>query len=43
MLACYPNEIVHEVNAMGSPAEVLQHVLEVIVPIQNEHFRNPLS
>jgi adenylate kinase len=43
VLACYPNEIVHEVNAMGSPAEVLQHVLEVIVAIQNEHFRNPLS
>ena len=43
VLACYPNEIIYEVNAMGSPAEVLQHVLEVIVPIQNEHFRNPLS
>jgi len=43
VLACYPIEIFHEVNAMGSPAEVLQHVLEVIVPIQNEHFRNPLS
>jgi adenylate kinase len=43
VLACYPNEIIYEVNAMGSPAEVLQHVLQVIVPIQNEHFRNPLS
>jgi len=43
VLACYPEGIVHEVNAMGSPAEVLQHALEVIVPIQNEHFRNPLS
>ncbi|MFN9078889.1 MAG: adenylate kinase family protein [bacterium] len=43
VLACYPSEIVHEVNAMGSPAEVLQHVLEVIVPIQTEHGRHPLS
>ena len=43
VLDYYPRSIVREVNAMGSPAEVLQHVLEVIVPIQNEHFRNPLS
>ena len=43
MLDFYPKSIVRSVNAMGSPAEVLQHVLEVIVPIQNEHFRNPLG
>jgi adenylate kinase len=43
VLDFYPSPIVREVNAMGSPAEVLQHVLEVVVPIQNEHFRNPLS
>jgi adenylate kinase len=43
VLDFYPKSIVREVNAMGSPAEVLQHVLEVVVPIQNEHFRNPLS
>jgi adenylate kinase len=43
VLDFYPSSIVREVNAMGSPAEVLQHVLDVVVPIQNEHFRNPLS
>jgi hypothetical protein len=43
VLDFYPKSIVREVNAMGSPSEVLQHVLEVVVPIQNEHFRNPLS
>jgi adenylate kinase len=39
----YPKSIVREVDAMGSPAEVLQHVLETVVPIQNRHFNNPLS
>lgn len=43
VLACYPQSIISEVDAMGSPAEVLQHVLEVVVPVQNEHFRNPLG
>jgi len=39
----YPTNIVYEVGAMGSPAEVLQHVLEVLVPVQNAHFHNPLG
>lgn len=39
----YPKSIIREVDAMGSPAQVLQHVLEVVVPIQNRHFNNPLS
>ena len=43
VLAHYPSEIVTEVSAIGSPAEVLQHVLEAVVPVQNEHFRNPLG
>ena len=43
VLACYPQKIISEVDAMGSPAEVLQHVHEVVVPVQNEHFRNPLG
>lgn len=42
VLAHYDEEIVHEVDAMGSPAEVLQHILEVVVPVQNKHFHNPL-
>ena len=43
VLAHYPANIVNEVGAMGSPAEVLQHVLEVLVPVQNAHFHNPLG
>jgi adenylate kinase len=38
----YDPSIVAEIDAVGSPAEVLQHVLEVLVPIQNTHFHNPL-
>ncbi len=43
VLAHYPSEIVTEVSAIGSPAEVLQHVLEAVVPVQNQHFHNPLG
>jgi len=43
VLAYYPSPIVSEIEAVGAPAEVLQHVLEVLVPIQNAHFRNPLG
>lgn len=43
VLGFYPPEITCEVNSMGSPAEVLQHVLEVVVPVQNAHFLNPLA
>lgn len=43
VLAAYPKEIIREVDAMGSPASVLQHVLENVVPIQDKHFRNPLA
>lgn len=43
VLACYERSIISDVDAMGSPAEVLQHVLEVVVPVQNQHFRNPLG
>lgn len=43
VLAFYPAPIVSEIEAVGAPAEVLQHVLEVLVPIQNSHFRNPLG
>ena len=39
----YPSELVTEVSAMGSPAEVLEHVLEAVVPVQNTHFHNPLG
>ncbi len=43
VLACYPKELIVEVDAMGSPASVLQHVLEVVAPVQEAHFTNALS
>lgn len=43
VLAHYPSTLIREVDAMGSPASVLQHVLEVAVPVQDAHFRNPLG
>ncbi|MEO0716221.1 MAG: nucleoside monophosphate kinase [Planctomycetota bacterium] len=43
VLDCYPADIIHEVDAMGSPGAVLQHVLEEVVPIQEAHFHNALA
>lgn len=40
VLDYYPREIIKEVDAMGSPANVLQHILECVVPVQEEHFRS---
>jgi adenylate kinase len=39
----YAAALVAEVNGVGTPAEVLMHVLQVIVPIYNRHFANPLA
>lgn len=39
----YPASIIKTVDALGSPASVLQHVLERVVPIQDKHFRNVLE
>ncbi|MBI1371938.1 MAG: AAA family ATPase [Phycisphaera sp.] len=39
VLAYYPPEIVSEIDALQSPAEVLRQILDVVVPIQNEHFQ----
>ena len=43
VLDFYPSDIIREINALGSPASVLQHVLEETVPVQDAHFRNPLA
>ncbi len=43
VLEHYPAEIVKEVDAVGSPGAVLQHILEVVVPVQEEHFANQLD
>lgn len=43
VLEHYPRQIIHEVDAMGSPAKVLQHILTHVVPVQESHFRNVLG
>ena len=43
VLECYPKKIVAEVSAMGSPANVLEHILEQVVPVQETHFQNPIT
>jgi len=43
VLDFYSNDIISEVNAMGSPARVLQKILEVVVPVQEKHFTNPAT
>ncbi len=42
LLAEYPSEIVHRVDAIGSPATVLKRVLEAVTPIQEAAFSNAL-
>ena len=34
----YPQSIISTVDAIGSPAEVLQNILKIIIPVQNAHF-----
>lgn len=38
----YDSELIAEVNGVGTPAEVLMNILQVIVPIYNGRFGNPL-
>lgn len=39
----YPARLIAEVDAMGSPARVLEHILEKVVPVQESHFTNPVT
>lgn len=39
VLDCYSKDVIAEVDAMGSPASVLQKILAQIVPVQEVHFR----
>ncbi len=39
VLEYYPAEMIFEVDAMQSPAEVLRQILDVLIPVQNTHFR----
>lgn len=43
VLQVYPSNLIAEVNAQGSPARVLQHILEHVVPVQEAHFNNPVT
>ncbi|MBS0186757.1 MAG: nucleoside monophosphate kinase [Planctomycetes bacterium] len=43
VLEFYPKQLVTEVNAVGAPANVLCKVLEAVAPVQDKHFRNPLT
>jgi adenylate kinase len=42
VLDYYPSEIIRTVDAIGSPARVLEHVLEAVAPVQERHFQGPL-
>src|SRR5204862_457404 len=39
VLEYYPSKLVADVDAFGSPAEVLFNILKHVVPVQNAHFR----
>ncbi|MCA9293373.1 MAG: nucleoside monophosphate kinase [Phycisphaerales bacterium] len=43
VLAHYPERVIATVNAVGTPAEVLLAVLNVLAPVHTAHFANPLS
>lgn len=38
LLSCFPDDMIATIDANGSPAEVLQEVLNTVIPIQNAHF-----
>ena len=38
----YPQSIISTVDAIGSPAEVLQNILKIIIPVQNAHFAHAI-
>lgn len=43
ILDYYPDDIIAEVDAIGSPAAILQCILEKVVPVQEAHFTDPVS
>jgi adenylate kinase len=43
ILEYYPKEVIRTVDALGSPGRVLEHILKVVVPVQEAHFNNPVS
>jgi adenylate kinase len=43
VLSCYDRSLVAEINAVGTPVEVLLGILQAIVPVYNKHCGNPLE
>ncbi len=43
VLGYYDAGLIRDVDATGSPVEVLMHVLEAIVPVYRQRFGNPFS
>ncbi len=43
ILESYPSGLIAEVNAIGSPASILQFILERVVPVQEKHFTHPVA
>jgi len=43
VLDSYSKDVIAEVDAIGSPAKVFQQILAHVVPVQEEHFTNPIA
>ena len=43
MLDYYGAGVISEVDAIGSPARILESILENVVPFQESHFENPVD
>lgn len=43
VLAHYPKDLIHRVDAIGSPARVLERILDILAPIQESSFPNALA
>ena len=39
VLDCYPKDLIGEVDAIGTPARIFRDVLDIVIPIQEEHFK----
>ncbi len=43
VLSFYDGKLIMEVNSIGTPAEVLMHILQGVVPVYNKFCGNPLA
>lgn len=43
VLKFYDPSLIAEIDAIGTPAEVLHRILSVVVPVYNQSFHNPLE